>query len=207
MKIKRRLLEKPIAACMVLLLAVPVARAEPLPGQESASGKEAQGSPPTATQQTASNPASTPNSAPNSAQVTTAQSPGVEPASSSGSPAPGAEVAQSGDQNGGQSTPANSSQSSSSQSNSTQSSSSQPSSSQSNGDQQQNGATQPVGTAAAPAVKGTGVAGSRVSGAAIAPAKQRRVRTFLISIGVVVAACVAVGAVVALTHATPSQPR
>ena len=46
-----------------------------------------------------------------------------------------------------------------------------------------------------------------MSGAAIAPGKQRRVRTFLISIGVVVAACVAVGTVVALTHATPSQPR
>ncbi len=80
-------------------------------------------------------------------------------------------------------------------------------SSQSNQDQQQNGAAQPVGTAAAPAVKGTGVSGSRVSGAAIAPAKQRRVHTFLISVAVVVAACVAVGTVVALTHATPSQPR
>jgi len=202
MKIKRRLLEKPIAACMVLLLAVPVARAEPLPGQEAASAQEAQGSPPTATQQTASNPASTPNSASNSAQVATAQSPAVETPSSTGTPAPGAEVAQNEDQTGGQNAPANGSQPSSSQS-----SSSQSNSSQSNGDQQQNGAAQPVGTAAAPAVKGTGVAGSRVSGAAIAPAKQRRVRTFLISIGVVVAACVAVGAVVALTHATPSQPR
>jgi hypothetical protein len=80
-------------------------------------------------------------------------------------------------------------------------------SSQPSQDPQQNGAAQPVGTAAAPAVNGTGVAGSRVSGAAIAPAKQRRVRTFLISIAVVVAACVAVGTVVALTHATPSQPR
>src|ERR1700733_13968849 len=99
MKIKRRLLEKPIAACMVLLLAVPVARAEPLPEQEAAAGQEAQGSPPTATQQSASNPASTPNAAPNSAQVTTAQSPVVETPSSTGTPAPGAEVAQSGDQN------------------------------------------------------------------------------------------------------------
>ena len=206
MKIKRRLLEKPIAACMVLLLAVPVARAEPLPGQEAAAGQETQGLPPTPTQQTASTPASTPDSAPNSAQVTTAQSPVVETPSSTGTPAPGVQAAQSGDQNGeqagGQSAPANSSQPSSSQPSSSQSNSSQP-----NEDSQQNGATQPVGTAAAPAVNGTGVAGSRVSGAAIAPAKQRRVRTFLISIGVVVAACVAVGAVVALTHATPSQPR
>jgi hypothetical protein len=74
-------------------------------------------------------------------------------------------------------------------------------------DQQQNGAAQPVGTAAAPAVNGTGVSGSRVSGAAIAPAKQRRVRTILISVAVLVAAGVAVGTVVALSHATPSQPR
>ncbi|MGD0097491.1 MAG: hypothetical protein ABSB60_13425 [Terracidiphilus sp.] len=73
--------------------------------------------------------------------------------------------------------------------------------------QQQNGAAQPVGTAAAPAVRGKGVAGSQVSGAAIAPAKQRQVRTFLIRIAVVVAAGAAVGTVVALTHATPSQPR
>ncbi len=78
--------------------------------------------------------------------------------------------------------------------------------SQPNQDQQQNGAAQPVGTAAAPEVKGTGVSGSRVSGAAIAPAKQRRVRIFLIRVGVIAAACVAVGTVVALTHATPSQP-
>ena len=80
-------------------------------------------------------------------------------------------------------------------------------SSQPSQDQQQNGAAQPVGTAAAPAVKSTGVAGSRVTGAAIAPAKQRRVHTFLISVAVVVAAGVALGTVVALTHATPSQPR
>jgi len=72
---------------------------------------------------------------------------------------------------------------------------------------QQNGAAQPVGTAAAPGMKSTGVAGSRVSGAAIAPAKQKRVRTFLIRVAVVVGACVAVGTVVALSHATPSQPR
>lgn len=73
--------------------------------------------------------------------------------------------------------------------------------------QDQSSPAKPVGTAAAPAVNGTGVAGSRVSGAAIAPAKQRRVHIFLIRAAVVVAACVAVGTVVALTHATPSQPR
>jgi hypothetical protein len=181
-RIKWRLIEKSIAACMVLLLAAPVARAEPSPGQEAATGQETQGSPPTTTQQDSS----APNSTPNSASGATTQSPGVEAPSST--PATGAEDAQS----GGQNTAANGSQASGSQP--TQ-------------DQQQNGAAQPVGTAAAPAVNGTGVAGSRVSGAAIAPGKQRRVRTFLISIAVVVGACVAVGTVVALTHATPSQPR
>ena len=80
-------------------------------------------------------------------------------------------------------------------------------SSQPSQDQQQNSAAHPVGTAAAPAVTGTGISGSRVSGAAIAPAKQRRVHTFLISVAVVVGACVAVGTVAALSHATPSQPR
>ena len=188
MKIKWRLIEKPIAACMVLLLAAPIARAEPLPGQEAAAGQATQPTPPTVTEQSASNP----DSAPNSTPAPTAQSPAVESPSPSSTPAPGAQVAQNEDQTSGKNAPANDSQAGSSQPNE---------------DQQQNGAAQPVGTAAAPAVKGAGVAGSRVSGAAIAPGKQRRVRTFLISIGVVVAACVAVGTVVALTHATPSQPR
>jgi hypothetical protein len=80
-------------------------------------------------------------------------------------------------------------------------------SSQPSQDQQQNGPAPAVGTAAAPAVKATGAAGSRVSGAAIAPAKQKRVHTFLIRVAVVAAACVAVGTIVALSHATPSQPR
>jgi hypothetical protein len=197
MRIKRRLIEKPIAACMVFLLAAPVARAEPLPGQEAGAGQETPATPATAMQQPASAPNPAPDSAPNSASGTTAQSPSVEAPSSSSTPAPAAEVAQNGDQTGGQNVPASDSRGGSSQ----------PSASQPNEDQQPNGAGQPVGTAAAPAVNGTGVAGSRVSGAAIAPGKQRRVRTFLISIGVVVAACVAVGTVVALTHATPSQPR
>jgi hypothetical protein len=73
--------------------------------------------------------------------------------------------------------------------------------------QQQNSATQPVGTAAAPSETVTGVAASKPAGAAIAPAKQRRVRTFLISIGVIVAAGVAIGAVVGLSHTSPSQPK
>lgn len=74
-------------------------------------------------------------------------------------------------------------------------------------DPQQSGAAQPVGTAAAPSESATGVAASKPAGAAIAPAKQRRVRTILISLGVVVAACVAVGVVAGLSRTSPGQPK
>ncbi len=77
---------------------------------------------------------------------------------------------------------------------------------QTSGQQQPTGATNPVGTAVAPATRTTGVAGSQPAGAVIAPAKQRRVRIFLIKIGVVVGAAVAVGTVLALSHASPSRP-
>lgn len=81
-----------------------------------------------------------------------------------------------------------------------------PDSAQPGGQQQPNGGANPVGTAVAPAPRTTGVAGSRPAGAAIAPAKQRRVRIFLIKVGVVVGAGVAVGTVLALSHASPSRP-
>ena len=64
----------------------------------------------------------------------------------------------------------------------------------------------PVGTAAAPYEPTTGVAASRPAGAAIAPAKQRRVRTFLISLGIIAGAGIAVGSVAALSHGSPSRP-
>lgn len=64
----------------------------------------------------------------------------------------------------------------------------------------------PVGTAAAPYEKTTGVAGSRPAGAVIAPAKQRRARSILIRVGVIVGGAVAIGTVVALTHGSPSRP-
>lgn len=73
-------------------------------------------------------------------------------------------------------------------------------------DQKQNAAN-PVGTAAAPYEKTTGVAASRPAGAVIAPAKQRRVRSILIKLGLVVGAGVAVGTVAALSHASPSRPQ
>jgi anti-anti-sigma factor len=64
----------------------------------------------------------------------------------------------------------------------------------------------PLGTAAAPSVKTTGVAASRPAGAAMAPAKQKRARSILIKVGVIVGAGVAVGTVVALASASPSRP-
>jgi len=65
---------------------------------------------------------------------------------------------------------------------------------------------EPVGTAAAPYEKVTGVPASRPAGAAIAPAKQKRTRSILIKVGLIVAAGVAIGAVVALSTASSSKP-
>lgn len=73
---------------------------------------------------------------------------------------------------------------------------------------QQSDTTQlPVGVAAAPSENTIGVAASRPAGAVIAPAKQRRARSFFIRVGVVVGVCVAVGTVMALSHSSPSQPQ
>lgn len=72
--------------------------------------------------------------------------------------------------------------------------------------QQQPPAPVPVGTAAAPLETPVGTAVSRPSGAAIAPAKQKRSHTFLIRVGLVVGAAVAVGTVVALSKASRSRP-
>lgn len=64
----------------------------------------------------------------------------------------------------------------------------------------------PVGTAAAPPEGAAGITASRPAGAVIAPARQRRARAILIRVGLLVGAGVALGTVLALTHATPSQP-
>ena len=64
----------------------------------------------------------------------------------------------------------------------------------------------PVGTAAAETPNASGIAASQPAGVAIAPAKQRRVRTIVLRVGALVGAGVAVGTVVALTRATPSKP-
>lgn len=65
---------------------------------------------------------------------------------------------------------------------------------------------QPVGTAAAETVPTTGVAASRPAGAALAPAKQRRVRSILIKVGFLAGAAAAIGTTVALSESSPSKP-
>jgi len=171
-----------IGGCLVVLLAAPTAKAAAAPGQDAVPARREQTAPSGGAQEVRADSGSgkpTVDSAPSGAMLPDA--PEVAQSSSTGLNSPNGTSQPSQDQQ-------------------------QPSQDQQQ-DQQQNGATQPVGTAAAPAVSGTGVSGSRVSGAAIAPAKQRRVRTILISVAVVVAAGVAVGTVVGLSHATPSQPR
>jgi hypothetical protein len=64
----------------------------------------------------------------------------------------------------------------------------------------------PVGTAAAEAPNENAIAASQPAGVAIAPAKQRRVRTIVLRTGAIIAAGVAVGVIVALTAATPPKP-
>ena len=70
----------------------------------------------------------------------------------------------------------------------------------------QSGTRLPQGVAAARIQPATGTAASKPAGAAIAPAKQRRVRTFLIRFGAIAGAGVAIGTVIALSSASPSKP-
>jgi hypothetical protein len=65
--------------------------------------------------------------------------------------------------------------------------------------------TAPSGTAAAQAAKPVGNAGSQPAGAAIAPPKQRQVRSFLIKLGAIAGAGAAIGTVYALTAGSPSR--
>jgi hypothetical protein len=74
------------------------------------------------------------------------------------------------------------------------------------GGSQQTVVHQPVGTAAAEALPITGVATSRPAGAALAPARQRRVRSVLIRVGSLVGAGVAIGTTMALSQGSPSRP-
>jgi hypothetical protein len=82
----------------------------------------------------------------------------------------------------------------------------QPAPAQSSSTQQEAPPQRPVGTAAAEAPNASGIAASQPAGVAIAPAKQRRVRTIVLRTGAIIAAGVAVGSVVALTAGTSSKP-
>lgn len=64
----------------------------------------------------------------------------------------------------------------------------------------------PVGTAAAEAPKVSGITAAQPAGVAIAPAKQKRVRTIVLKVGAIVGAGAALGTVIALTTATSSKP-
>ena len=71
--------------------------------------------------------------------------------------------------------------------------------------QPQNAPAEPTGTAAAPAGRVSGNAASRPAGAAIAPPKQRQVRSLLIKLGFIAGAGVALGTVAALSMASPAR--
>jgi len=64
----------------------------------------------------------------------------------------------------------------------------------------------PVGTAAAEAPKVNGITAAEPAGVALAPAKQRRVRTIALKVGAIIGASAALGVVIALSAATPSKP-
>ncbi len=65
---------------------------------------------------------------------------------------------------------------------------------------------QPQGAAAARLQPTTGTAASQPAGAALAPARQKRSRSFLVRMSVLAGASIAVGTVVALSSASPSKP-
>jgi hypothetical protein len=67
-------------------------------------------------------------------------------------------------------------------------------------------AEEPAGAAAAQAGVTSGGAASKPAGMAIAPAKQRQVRSLLIKLGAIAAGGAAIGAVVALSKGSPSKP-
>ena len=64
---------------------------------------------------------------------------------------------------------------------------------------------EPNGTAVAPQIATSGGAASKPAGVALAPPKQRRVRSLLIKLGVLAGAGVAIGTVAGLSAASPSH--
>lgn len=77
---------------------------------------------------------------------------------------------------------------------------------QSQANQQPGAEHEPLGTAAAESIPTSGNAASRPAGAALAPAKQKRMRSLLIKVGALVGVGVAVGATLALSQGSPSKP-
>ena len=65
---------------------------------------------------------------------------------------------------------------------------------------------EPAGAAAAQTGVTSGGAASKPAGMAIAPAKQRQVRSLFIKLGAIAAGGAAIGAVVALSKGSPSKP-
>lgn len=65
---------------------------------------------------------------------------------------------------------------------------------------------QPLGTAAAEKATTAGGAASRPAGTAIAPVKQRQVRSFLLKLGLIAAGGVALGTVYGLSKSSPPKP-
>lgn len=72
--------------------------------------------------------------------------------------------------------------------------------------QRSNGLPEPLGTATAERGSLRGGAASRPAGIAIAPAKQRQLRSLLIRMGAVAAGAVALGTVYGLARSSPSRP-
>jgi hypothetical protein len=64
---------------------------------------------------------------------------------------------------------------------------------------------EPNGTAVAPQIQTSGGAASKPAGVAIAPPKQRRVRSLLVKLGVLAGAGIAIGTVAGLSAASPSH--
>ena len=69
----------------------------------------------------------------------------------------------------------------------------------------QQGPTQPNGTAVAPPIELSGGAASKPAGVAIAPPKQRQIRSLLIKLGFLAGAGIAIGTVVGLSAASPGH--
>jgi hypothetical protein len=65
---------------------------------------------------------------------------------------------------------------------------------------------EPAGVGAAQAGPTSGGTASKPAGMAIAPAKQRQVRSFLIKLGAVAGGAVAIGTVLALSRSSPEKP-